>query len=507
MAASVTKWIYAISVRRKSKVLATRGFFSTGCRGSSRLDALGLVLSLLTVLSGCAYLSSREQNLILADAISVRQRVEVIRELTFADPPAVRVESRAQAAAILARQISAADARRLQLAARVGALIGLYDPGVDLRHATLQAWREHVVGFYDSADSAMVLVHKPFGLANLELFPAIRQPPRTVLLAHEFTHALQDQNFALTRRLASLSNNDDRALALKSVAEGDATISGYACWWGAVDRAKLDQLVARYAALVTASRRGDSASLPGPLIFQYAYGVPFVAQAYRRGGWLAVDRLYRDPSLSTQELMHPQLYLRGATGSTITTPLEDWPDVPGWQRVYENTVGEYQLYRLLRRLAVPEEQTQTLSRAWAADRIGAFTHGSSGLSILWLIVFRDLASSRLFATVYRNALKRHLDLSIPFQLGEQGTAVEVAIGPGAAALMPEFHFPGGAVIRRKSLKGPDGREPGCDRDGAGGRAAVGEAREERSQLCCERAHLARTVGNFGTRSRSTTFSS
>src|SRR5579875_403298 len=336
MAASVTKWIYAISVRRKSKVLATRGFFSTGCRGSSRLDALGLVLSLLTVLSGCAYLSSREQNLILADAISVRQRVEVIRELTFADPPAVRVESRAQAAAILARQISAADARRLQLAARVGALIGLYDPGVDLRHATLQAWREHVVGFYDSADSAMVLVHKPFGLANLELFPAIRQPPRTVLLAHEFTHALQDQNFALTRRLASLSNNDDRALALKSVAEGDATISGYACWWGSVDPAKLDQLVGRYAALAASSRRGgDSSSLPGPLIFQYAYGVPFVAQAYRRGGWRAVDRLYRDPPVSTQQLMHPQLYFRNTAGTFVTTPPSDWLGVPGWQLVYE----------------------------------------------------------------------------------------------------------------------------------------------------------------------------
>jgi len=44
-----------------------------------------------------------------------------------------------------------------------------------------------------------------------------------MLLAHELTHALQDQNFNLEASLDKVKNDDDRALALKSVAEGDAT--------------------------------------------------------------------------------------------------------------------------------------------------------------------------------------------------------------------------------------------------------------------------------------------
>ena len=422
-------------MRYISQILATLTFLAN-CGGRVQLGSLALLLAVLPVLPGCAYLCSRQQNLILADAISVRVRVQVIRGLTFTHLPDVRIESRGQAAEILARQVLTDDAQRLQLAARVGALIGLYDAGADLQHTTLQAWREHIVGFYAAADSTMVLVREPFSFASRDLFPGVSQPPRTVLLAHEFTHGLQDQNFALTRRLASLSTNDDRALALKSVAEGDATISGYACWWGSVDPAKLDQLVGRYAALAASSRRGgDSSSLPGPLIFQYAYGVPFVAQAYRRGGWRAVDRLYRDPPVSTQQLMHPQLYFRNTAGTFVTTPPSDWLGVPGWQLVYENTLGEYQLHRLLQRLSVPGEQAQALSRAWAGDRIAAFVHGPSHLSILWLIVFRDLVSARNFTTVYRTALERHLDVSIPFRLRERGTAVEVAIGPGAPVLI------------------------------------------------------------------------
>ena len=49
---------------------------------------------------------------------------------------------------------------------------------------------------------------------------------------------------------------------------------------------------------------GAAASVPRgvaePLIFQYTDGVKFVAQAYQRGGWKAVDKLYSDPPQSTQ---------------------------------------------------------------------------------------------------------------------------------------------------------------------------------------------------------------
>jgi len=45
-----------------------------------------------------------------------------------------------------------------------------------------------------------------------------------------------------------------------------------------------------------------------PLLFQYSDGVRFVAEAYRRGGWPAVDALYRKPPESTHQILHPALY-------------------------------------------------------------------------------------------------------------------------------------------------------------------------------------------------------
>ncbi len=63
-----------------------------------------------------------------------------------------------------------------------------------------------------------------------------------MLLAHELTHALQDQNFALQDKLDTLKNNSDEEMALKSVAEGDATMAGFAYIAGRMDNSVADSL-------------------------------------------------------------------------------------------------------------------------------------------------------------------------------------------------------------------------------------------------------------------------
>jgi hypothetical protein len=98
--------------------------------------------------------------------------------------------------------------------------------------------------------------------------------------------------------------------AFDSVVEGDATLVGIAYSHGGVmSDAVVDQAVShtrfemrKMVAQARAEGRPDALSVPG--ILTYVDGVAFVADAWRRGGWKAVDALYQDLPLSSQQIMH-----------------------------------------------------------------------------------------------------------------------------------------------------------------------------------------------------------
>src|SRR5208282_6136296 len=135
-------------------------------------------------------------------------------------------------------------------------------------------------------------------------------------------------------------DDDDRQLALKSVGEGDATLAGLGYATGKMNDetvdilvARLDQLPAQFAALTA----GVPEALSEPLIFQYSAGAHFVGEAFHRGGWKAVDELYRNPPQSSQQIMHPAYYFdHPVLPATIT--INGYQQVlPEWEKVYENS--------------------------------------------------------------------------------------------------------------------------------------------------------------------------
>ena len=66
-----------------------------------------------------------------------------------------------------------------------------------------------------------------------------------MILAHELTHALQDQHFHLEHMMDAVKDNDDRDLALKALAEGDATLSGFGYVNGKLDNATINTILLR----------------------------------------------------------------------------------------------------------------------------------------------------------------------------------------------------------------------------------------------------------------------
>src|SRR5262249_14407115 len=131
------------------------------------------------------------------------------------------------------------------------------------------------------------------------------------LIAHELTHALQDQYFDIHAALDRIQHDDDRLLALKAVAEGDATLTAYGYVKNGLGAGNINALLAHLddmPRLVDAESPDTPEALRESLIFQSAAGAHFVSEAYRRGGWSAVNALYATPPISTRQVIDPTAY-------------------------------------------------------------------------------------------------------------------------------------------------------------------------------------------------------
>lgn len=133
---------------------------------------------------------------------SVRDEVSRIRGLPVKSDIDVSYINREQLAANLEKELS--ESYPTAVAAVEGKVLkqlNLIDQDLDLAGAASQMLTEGVLGYYDDGTGELKVVSDNDGISALD----------EVTLAHEITHALQDQNFSLTPLLPEgRSGNDDR---------------------------------------------------------------------------------------------------------------------------------------------------------------------------------------------------------------------------------------------------------------------------------------------------------
>jgi hypothetical protein len=325
---------------------------------------------------------------------------------------------------------------QLEADAVAGALTGLYPAGLDLKAASLKLLKSQVAGFYDPHGKEMVLVEGggDLGIWNSAAqFMIQRDVVGEMLLAHELTHALQDQNFDLESGLDKVKDDDDRTLALKSVAEGDATIAGFAYAIGRMDDSTADALANNLKQLpqaLAAEAPNTPEGLSVPLLFQYSDGVRFVAEAYRRGGWPAVDALYRNPPQSSHQILHPALYF-DHPAPTPRIGLAGYERImSGWSKTDDDTYGELLLRIILERNLGKQSNEIGLASRWIADRM-IILQESRSVNVIWMLAFDNPQTASHFAVVYETLLDRLLGDSTPHRIDARSNAVLVVIGEGA----------------------------------------------------------------------------
>jgi hypothetical protein len=371
------------------------------------------------------------------DATAVEQGIQVVRQLKLKKKVPVVSRTTQEAGKLLETELEHEyTPEEIDTDGRAGALIGLYPPGVNLNAANINLLESQVIAFYDFKKKTMVVIR---GALERE-FPG--EPPELqtkmdyMILAHEFTHALQDQNFDFGAKDEKLKSNGDRALALHSVAEGDATIAGYAYMLGGMNPGILNTLIGNLKSF-SQTFTGAAASVPRgvaePLIFQYTDGVKFVAEAYQRGGWKAVDNLYSDPPQSTQQIIDPSLYFDHPTLPETVTVAGYQSRLVGWHKSDEDTLGELGLRIILENTRGTASPDLVLASKWAGDRIVMVRKGDV-VSVIWLLALRDADSAAHFAAVYQKVLDHMHGRPAAHRVEVKGNAMLIVIGE------PAVHF-------------------------------------------------------------------
>ncbi|MGD0671378.1 MAG: hypothetical protein ABSB13_04830 [Candidatus Binatus sp.] len=391
----------------------------------------------LVLFWGCAYSLVNGDRINSQQAAKIETGIQVVRQLRFKQPVPLVVKSPDQAEAMMEADLMRDYTdNQLKVDAVAGALTGLFPAGIDLKAASLKLLKSQVAGFYDPHGKEMVLVEggADVGLWNSAAqFMIQRDVVGEMLLAHELTHALQDQNFDLESSLDKAKDDDDRALALKSVAEGDATIAGFAYVVGRMDNSVADTLVDSLKKLpqaLAAQAPGTPEGLSVPLLFQYSDGVRFVAEAYRRGGWLGVDALYRNPPQSSHQILHPALYFDSPTPQPRIELAGYDRIMSGWKKADDDTYGELLLRVILERNLGKQSGEVGLASRWTADRM-IILQQSGSVNVIWMLAFSDEQTAGHFAAVYQALLDRLLGASTPHRIDTRSKAVLVVIGPGA----------------------------------------------------------------------------
>src|SRR5262249_5936585 len=149
---------------------------------------------------------------------------------------------------ILLTELKEDKTREQQDDAEIGAamMLGLYHRDANIKEQSLKLFLSQVAAFYDSRKKEMIVLEGPRQTAARQGFQFVGYGDwrDDMILAHELTHALEDQNFDIGSRLERLTDNGDALLAFKSLIEGDATLAGFAYVRGGMDESLADFITA-----------------------------------------------------------------------------------------------------------------------------------------------------------------------------------------------------------------------------------------------------------------------
>src|SRR5215203_3403570 len=243
---------------------------------------------------------------------------------------------------------------------------GLAPKEFEYRAFLIKLLTEQVAGYYDPKA-------QQFYLADW-----IELDGQKPVMAHELTHALQDQHFNLKRFEKWPKGDSDAELAAHALIEGDATLAMtlYMAKNPLVALAFIRSLGSQGVA--TEQFKQAPRALRESLVFPYEKGLAWATQLYRRGGWEMVSQAFTKLPQSSEQILHADKYFSYEAPQKLTLP--DFKSVLGepWKRIDNDVNGEWGCFLILDEFLNNAEESKQAAAGWGGDRFALYETSKAG---------------------------------------------------------------------------------------------------------------------------------
>ena len=298
---------------------------------------------------------------IIATTDAVLKETSELRELSIMRPVKSGAQSRSEIERMIIKNLDS-DTTPAEMHATEALLrvFGLAPNNFEYRPFLIKLLTEQVADYYDPKA-------QQFYLADW-----IELEGQKPVMAHELTHALQDQHFDLKRFDKWPKGDSDAELAAHALIEGDATLAMtlYMAKHPLVALAFIKSLGSQE----TSSEQFKRAprALRESLLFPYEAGSTWATAVYRRGGWDMVSKAFTKLPQSTEQIIHPDKYFAYEAPVKLTLPELQQQLGPKWKRIDNDVNGEWGIYLILDEYLNDAVESKKAAAGWAGDEFALY---------------------------------------------------------------------------------------------------------------------------------------
>jgi len=301
--------------------------------------------------------------------------VERVRQRSFLQPVEQKTITRAELRSFIRQQFDKDLGVSTQEYLNILEAAHLISPAGTNFEKLLDLYDAQVLAFYDPETHTYYSLDRPPEGTSLNPMMA------DTVAIHELMHAMQDQRFLVGEGLARQKGRWDAQTAYQAVVEGEATLVMMAAMFELMGKS-LNDLIEDESVLqsLSTAASAESGFVAGTepyfiesMKFPYVDGLRFVVEAYKRGGWTAVDELHRDPPRSTEQILHPELYFGEGRNVDLSEPVLIEPLELSEKPIFHGPFGEFAIRFLL---------GDEAAAGWRGDDVAFYGTGSKKLVVM-----------------------------------------------------------------------------------------------------------------------------